>query len=121
MNDPVALSLTCRYCQHYQPEGRRGGYCQRLSAMVQVQWQSCSLAIPAFASAPEPPTVLLSVAERMPASQPSIHQDLAQRELSYLDSEHRDLDLVAMDTAPSYQPATLAFNLQTRNLKSRRS
>jgi hypothetical protein len=53
MNDPNTVSMTCRYCQHYQPEGRRGGNCQRLNAMVQGGWQACSLAIPTFASAPE--------------------------------------------------------------------
>lgn len=53
MNDPNAVSMTCRYCQHYQSEGRRGGNCQRLNAMVQGGWQACSLVIPTFAPAPE--------------------------------------------------------------------
>ncbi len=43
------LTSACRYCRHYQPEGRRGGMCQQLSAPVQACWKACPLAIPAFA------------------------------------------------------------------------
>lgn len=43
------LTSACRYCRHYQPEGRRGGICQQLNAPVQAGWKACSLAIPAFA------------------------------------------------------------------------
>ncbi|QYX33399.1 hypothetical protein [Sphaerospermopsis torques-reginae] len=43
------LTSACRYCRHYQPEGRRGGMCQQLNAPVQAGWKACSLAIPAFA------------------------------------------------------------------------
>jgi hypothetical protein len=39
----------CRYCQHYQPEGRRGGECQMLGVPVQGNWKACSLAVTAFA------------------------------------------------------------------------
>jgi hypothetical protein len=39
----------CRYCQHYQPEGRRGGQCQILDVPVQGNWKACSLAVSAFA------------------------------------------------------------------------
>jgi len=39
----------CRYCQHYQPEGRRGGTCQMLDVPVQGNWKACSLAVTAFA------------------------------------------------------------------------
>jgi hypothetical protein len=95
MKDPVVLSLTCRYCQHYQPEGRRGGHCHRLEAMVDGQWQACSLAIPAFAMAPEQLQPLLETAEITTVSQP----------LSYV------------DYPSSYTPTTLAFRLQTSNLE----
>lgn len=40
----------CRYCQHYQPEGRRGGQCQILEVPVQGNWKACSLAVTAFAT-----------------------------------------------------------------------
>jgi hypothetical protein len=40
---------TCRHCQHYISEGRRGGHCQQLNAPVQGCWTSCSLAISPFA------------------------------------------------------------------------
>lgn len=43
------LTSACRYCRHYQPEGRRGGMCQQLGAPVQAGWKACPLALPAFA------------------------------------------------------------------------
>lgn len=43
------LTSACRYCRHYQPEGRRGGMCQQLGAPVQGTWKACSLALPPFA------------------------------------------------------------------------
>lgn len=43
------LASACRYCCHYQPEGRRGGMCQQLGAPVQATWKACSLALPPFA------------------------------------------------------------------------
>ncbi|MBE8971174.1 hypothetical protein IQ229_21875 [Nostoc cf. edaphicum LEGE 07299] len=43
------LASACRYCRHYQPEGRRGGTCQQLGAPVQATWKACSLALPPFA------------------------------------------------------------------------
>ncbi|MFN6515548.1 MAG: hypothetical protein RMY29_013780 [Nostoc sp. CreGUA01] len=44
-----SLASACRYCRHYQPEGRRGGVCQQLGAPVQASWKACNLAIPPFA------------------------------------------------------------------------
>jgi len=43
------LASACRYCRHYQPEGRRGGMCQQLGAPLQATWKACSLALPPFA------------------------------------------------------------------------
>lgn len=43
------LTSACRYCRHYQPEGRRGGMCQQLGSPVQASWKACSLALPPFA------------------------------------------------------------------------
>lgn len=43
------LASACKYCRHYQPEGRRGGVCQQLGAPVQATWKACSLALPPFA------------------------------------------------------------------------
>jgi hypothetical protein len=41
--------LLCRHCQHYSPEGRRGGYCKQLNNVaVKSQWRACSLAVPPF-------------------------------------------------------------------------
>lgn len=43
------LASACRWCQHYTPEGRRGGLCDQLHVPVQGSWKACPLAIPAFA------------------------------------------------------------------------
>jgi hypothetical protein len=40
---------SCRHCQFYQLEGRRGGQCQQLGVPVQAAWKACQLAIPPFA------------------------------------------------------------------------
>jgi len=45
------LTSTCRYCRYYQPQGRRGGMCEKLSAPVQGVWKACPLALAAFAPA----------------------------------------------------------------------
>ena len=34
----------CRYCRFYEPEGRRGGSCQKLGVPVQSSWKACYLA-----------------------------------------------------------------------------
>jgi hypothetical protein len=34
---------SCRFCQHYVPEGRRGGNCLKLHAPVQADWSACPL------------------------------------------------------------------------------
>lgn len=39
---------TCRHCQHYQLQGRRGGICQALNVGVRSDWSACALAVPAF-------------------------------------------------------------------------
>ena len=45
LNSPVSA---CRYCQFYNPMGRRGGCCQTLGVTVQGGWQGCQLGIPQF-------------------------------------------------------------------------
>ncbi|HCF28256.1 MAG TPA: hypothetical protein DEV81_13880 [Cyanobacteria bacterium UBA11049] len=40
---------TFRHCQFYKLEGRRGGHCQQLEALVHGSWQTCALALPPFA------------------------------------------------------------------------
>ena len=42
------FTSACRYCRHYNPEGRRGGTCQRLGVPVQASWKACALASPPF-------------------------------------------------------------------------
>ncbi len=48
MVNPTSLIAACRFCKHYSPEGRRGGECQKLGALVKGDWKPCRLAIPAF-------------------------------------------------------------------------
>jgi hypothetical protein len=44
--DPQVPS--CRRCQHYQVQGRRGGHCHKLNVNVQGSWDACPLAVPMF-------------------------------------------------------------------------
>jgi hypothetical protein len=43
-------SNSCKFCSHYQPEGRRDGHCGKLQVSVGGNWQSCSLMELAFNS-----------------------------------------------------------------------
>lgn len=47
MNEAIS---TCRHCQFYRSEGRRGGCCERLGVPVQGSWKACCLAIAPFTS-----------------------------------------------------------------------
>lgn len=49
MNTLTCPTSACRHCRFYQPEGRRGGYCDQLGVPVRGGWKACSLAIPPFA------------------------------------------------------------------------
>lgn len=40
---------TCRHCPFYQSQGRRGGHCQQMEALVRGSWRACALALPPFA------------------------------------------------------------------------
>jgi hypothetical protein len=44
------FTSACRYCRFYQPEGRRGGFCNQLSVPVQASWKSCALASHPFSN-----------------------------------------------------------------------
>ena len=44
----------CRLCQHYNPEGRRGGFCGKLDVPVNADWESCSLAAHPFEQSWQP-------------------------------------------------------------------
>ncbi|WP_354634625.1 hypothetical protein [Planktothricoides raciborskii] len=48
MNYNNYSTLSCRFCQHYEVEGRRGGICHLLNVSVQGNWQACPLAIRSF-------------------------------------------------------------------------
>lgn len=49
MNTLNFPASACRYCRHYNVEGRRGGICQQLGVPVRGAWKACSLALPSFA------------------------------------------------------------------------
>ena len=42
------LNSNCRHCRYFDPEGRRGGNCQKLGVPVDSNWQACALACPPF-------------------------------------------------------------------------
>ena len=44
----------CRLCQHYSPEGRRGGLCGKLDVPVHATWDACSLATHPFETSWQP-------------------------------------------------------------------
>ncbi|MEA5616764.1 hypothetical protein VB711_02760 [Cronbergia sp. UHCC 0137] len=63
------LASACKYCRHYQPEGRRGGTCSKLGAPVQATWKACPLVLPAFA----PSWETLEDAWSLPVATPVLH------------------------------------------------
>lgn len=48
MNSHKGSNLSCRFCQNYEVEGRRGGLCHLLNVSVRGNWQACPLAMPSF-------------------------------------------------------------------------
>jgi hypothetical protein len=52
MNSNNCSTLFCRFCQHYEVEGRRGGLCHILNVSVEGNWQACPLAIRSFVTEP---------------------------------------------------------------------
>ena len=48
MNTSDNSVSACRLCQHYNPEGRRGGFCEKLDVHVSSTWEACSLAAHPF-------------------------------------------------------------------------
>lgn len=48
MSSSVDFISSCRHCRYYTPEGRRGGQCSQLDALVHGDWKTCHLATPAF-------------------------------------------------------------------------
>lgn len=50
MKTTNCFTSACRYCNSYQPQGRRGGMCEQLGVPVQAQWKSCNFAKSPFDS-----------------------------------------------------------------------
>ena len=75
MNSSGNSITACRLCQHYNPEGRRGGLCGRLDVPVHSSWDACSLATHPFDTSWKPtntfkPLLCDSLAE-------SLHETIA--------------------------------------------
>ncbi len=49
MNDTFFAASSCGLCANYSPQGRRGGNCRQLNALVESKWESCSLFANPFA------------------------------------------------------------------------
>jgi hypothetical protein len=54
MNTSDNSVTACRLCQHYNPEGRRGGFCGKLDVPVSPTWEACRLAAHPFGPSWEP-------------------------------------------------------------------
>ena len=48
MKDTQYSTSVCRFCRFYEPEGRRGGSCQKLGVPVEGSWEACALASSPF-------------------------------------------------------------------------
>jgi hypothetical protein len=80
MNFLTNSDLTCRFCRHYDPVGRRGGNCQKLQASVEAAWSACTLAVPAFNRDWKSPT---EIANSIPAQLNATASQIEQYELLY--------------------------------------
>lgn len=49
MNETFFAISNCGLCAHYSPQGRRGGNCQQLNALVESKWDACPLFTSPFA------------------------------------------------------------------------
>jgi hypothetical protein len=81
MNFLTNSGLTCRFCRHYDPVGRRGGNCQKLQASVEATWEACSLAIPAFDNDWETPAEIANSYSAQAAGK--VNQKVVQQEEQY--------------------------------------
>ena len=54
MNSSGKSVTSCRLCQYYNPEGRRGGFCEKLDVPVSPAWDACSLAAHPFETSWQP-------------------------------------------------------------------
>ena len=50
MKEMQFKNAACRHCRFYEPEGRRGGSCQKLGVPVESNWKACKLASSPFES-----------------------------------------------------------------------
>lgn len=58
MRPAQQIVSSCRHCQFYVTEGRRGGHCRQLGVPVQGTWKACSLACAPFLAAWQPASQL---------------------------------------------------------------
>jgi hypothetical protein len=60
---------SCRFCQHYVPEGRRGGNCTKLRVPVQGSWSPCPLVSDPFSSPWDDTVALIPTSPAYPKGQ----------------------------------------------------
>jgi hypothetical protein len=106
MNFLTNSDLTCRFCRHYDPIGRRGGNCQKLQASVEATWSACTLATPAFNRDWESPT---EIANSLSA-QVSAAVQVAQYEQMY----EQMYDQIAEETLVESAPLAFARRREFR-------
>lgn len=73
MDDLGKSVETCRLCKHYNPEGRRGGICEKLDVHVRSTWNACSLVSHPFESSWQPIDDLTSLLHQQ------IHEKIHER------------------------------------------
>lgn len=76
-----SVTLACRSCRYYTPEGRRGGNCQQLGVPVRGAWKACSLALPPFSPSWEGIEEVLLWQKEMLILQEALLLEDAQREV----------------------------------------
>lgn len=85
---PVNEAISsCRHCQFYRSEGRRGGHCHQLGVPVQGTWKSCSLAMSPFAAGWEK---LAGINTWQPlAPEPQVPMEIALQPVAIVDTHPR--------------------------------
>lgn len=86
MNSQNSSTSACRYCQSFQTEGRRGGNCEQLGAIVKGSWKACCLAIPKFTTPWQDLEEMLTLPDAtpmLPVSQPLVAEESVEHSTAY--------------------------------------
>ena len=82
MNEIDTSTSVCRFCRFYEPEGRRGGSCQKLGVSVQSSWQACSLAASPFETTLTKLETIFQLKTTIPSSSAKLAADLWERDFN---------------------------------------